>query len=116
MYALWYRHLATGVNSLLHNNFIVSFTAIFKVQHSPSIYSIVHKEIYWIRTNLRRFQPSNVKCNIRMSILCKMIMYLVISIVLVPYISSEFMNIGFTNLLNVPIMIFILQKCFVSIL
>ena len=29
---------------------------------------LVHKQMYWIRTNLRRFQPSNVFCNIRMLI------------------------------------------------
>ena len=27
---------------------------------------LVHKQMYWIRTNLRRFQPSNVICNIQM--------------------------------------------------
>ena len=29
-------------------------------------YVLVHKQMYWIRTNLRRFRPSNIKCNIRM--------------------------------------------------
>ena len=29
---------------------------------------LMHKQMYWIRTNLRRFQPSNVKCKIRMLI------------------------------------------------
>ena len=38
---------------------------------------------------------------------------LVISVVLVPYIGSKlFMNVGFTRLLHVCIMIFTLQKCF----
>ena len=31
-------------------------------------FTVVHKQMYWIRTNLQRFQPSNVKCNIRMLI------------------------------------------------
>ena len=26
---------------------------------------LVHKQMYWTQTNFRRFQPLNVKCNIR---------------------------------------------------
>ena len=33
------------------------------------VQALVHKQMYWVRTNLRRFQPSNVKCDIRMFIL-----------------------------------------------
>ena len=33
-----------------------------------STYVLVHKQMYWIRTNLRRFQPSKVFCNIQMLI------------------------------------------------
>ena len=29
-------------------------------------FTLVHKQMLWIRMNLRMFQPSNGKCNIRM--------------------------------------------------
>ena len=32
------------------------------------VYNLVHKQMYCIRTNLRRFQPSNIKSNIRVLI------------------------------------------------
>ena len=58
---------------------------------------LVHKQMYWIRTNL---QPSNVKCNNQMFILHYMMEYvgnLCNPCILVPYISSqkgEFMFLG----------------------
>ena len=39
------------------------------------ITSIVHKQMYCIRTNLRRFQPSNIKRNIRVLIFHYIIEY-----------------------------------------
>ena len=39
------------------------------------VWQIVHKQMYWIQTNLQRFQPSNVFCNIRMFIVSKMMVY-----------------------------------------
>ena len=36
---------------------------------------IVHKRMFYIRTNLRMLQHSNVECNIRMFVLCNKMMY-----------------------------------------
>ena len=54
---------------------------------------IVHKRMFYIRMNLRMLQHSNVKCNIRMLILCNKMMYFGDFVVLVPYISIEFILI-----------------------
>ena len=45
--------------------------------------------MYWIRTNLRKFQLLNVKCNIEMFILHYIMSVLIICAVLVPYMSSQ---------------------------
>ena len=36
---------------------------------------VVHKQMFYIRTNLRMLQHSNVECNIRMFVLCNKMMY-----------------------------------------
>ena len=50
--------------------------------------------MFYIRTNLRMLQHSNVKCNIRMLILCSKMMYFGDFVVLVPYISSGFIYLS----------------------
>ena len=55
--------------------------------------SLVHKQMFYIRTNLRMLQHSNVEYNIRMFILRNKMMYFGDFVVLVPYISIEFMII-----------------------
>ena len=54
---------------------------------------LVHKRMFYIRTNPRMLQHSNVKCNIQMLILCSKMMYFGDFVVLVPYISSGFIFI-----------------------
>ena len=54
---------------------------------------LVHKRMFYIRTNLRMLQHSNVECNIRMLILCNKMMYFDDFVVLVACISSEFIFI-----------------------
>ena len=49
---------------------------------------LVHKRMFYIRTNLRMLQHSNVECNIRMLILCNKMMYFGDFVVLVACISS----------------------------
>ena len=56
-------------------------------------YVLVHKQMFYIRTNLRMLQHSNVEYNIQMFILCNKMMYFGDFVVLVPYISNEFMII-----------------------
>ena len=48
---------------------------------------------FYIQTNLRILQHSNVKCSFRMFILCSKMIYFGDFGVLVPYISNEFMII-----------------------
>ena len=52
---------------------------------------LVHKRMFYIRTNLRMLQHSNVECNIRMVILCNKMMYYGDFVVLVCYITNKFM-------------------------
>ena len=63
--------------------------------------TVVHKQMYWIQTNLQRFQPSNVKCDIRMVVLHYIMEYVgnlcSPCAVLVHYMSNqkgEFMFLG----------------------
>ena len=51
---------------------------------------LVHKQMYWIRTNLWRCQPSNVFVTFEYLYSPKWWCILVISVVLVSYISSKF--------------------------
>ena len=61
---------------------------------SPKVlYILVHKRMFYIRTNLRMLQHSNVECNIRMLIPCNKMMYFDDFVVLVACISSEFIFI-----------------------
>ena len=70
-YVRTYMHTRNTVCTIMHLCTIRSYVASI----CSYVCTLLHKQIYWIRTNLQSFQPSNVKCNIRMSILCKMIMY-----------------------------------------
>ena len=54
---------------------------------------VVHKRMFYIRTNLRMLQHSNVECNIRMLILSNKMMYFGDFVVLVACISSVFIFI-----------------------
>ena len=54
---------------------------------------LVHKRMFYIRMNLRMLEHLNVKCDIRMLILCNKMMYFGDFVVLVPYISIEFIFI-----------------------
>ena len=54
---------------------------------------IVHKRMFYIRTNLRMLQHLNVECNIRMLTLCNKMMYFGDFVVLAACISSEFIFI-----------------------
>ena len=38
------------------------------IHHHGYVYTLVHKQMYQIQTNLRRLEPSNVFCNIQMLI------------------------------------------------
>ena len=46
-----------------------------KTDPSASYSKLVHKQMFYIRTNLQMLQHSNVKCNIRMFILRNKMMY-----------------------------------------
>ena len=56
---------------------------------------LVHKQMFYIRMNLRMLQHSNVECNIRMFILCNSMVYFGDFVVLVAYISSGFIFITY---------------------
>ena len=56
------------------------------------VIKVVHKRIFYIRTNLRMLQYSNATCNIRM-ILCNKMMYFGDFVVLIACISSVFIFI-----------------------
>ena len=56
-------------------------------------FKLVHKRMFYIRTNLRMLQHSNVECNIRMLILCNKMMYFGDFVVFVACISSLFIFI-----------------------
>ena len=52
-----------------HNVRNLSYTYVFDLLLlQMSMYSVVHKRMFYIRMNLRMLQHSNVKCNIRMLI------------------------------------------------
>ena len=55
-----------------------------------SRFSKIQSHMFYIRTNLRMLQYSNVECNIQMFILCNKMMYFGDFVVLVCYISSVF--------------------------
>ena len=57
------------------------------------VFKLVHKQMFYIRMNLRMLQHSNVECNIRMFILCNSMVYFGDFVVLVAYISSGFIFI-----------------------
>ena len=44
------------------------YTVMYTVMYAM-LCKLVHKQMYWIQTNLWRFQPLNIKCNIQMFIL-----------------------------------------------
>ena len=58
----------------------------------------MHKQIFEIRTNLQRFQPSKVNVTIGCDHVYFVQHMMVIFIVLIPYISNEIINVGFKRL------------------
>ena len=51
---------AVYIHSYLHIQYPIGQNILWQ----GCSYQMVHKQMYWIRTNLRRLQPLNVKCNI----------------------------------------------------
>ena len=56
-------------------------------------HKVVHRRMFYIRTNLRMLQHLNVEYNIQMLMLCNKMMYFGGFVVLVACISSEFIFI-----------------------